>query len=288
MNLKKLLLLILLLPLAGCWEKEIDEPLIRDIWQEVVRVHRLDPKTPMPEIAFLEEDIYRKLVRKDCSGYKGSRKEDCLEDRKELEEKAEEMLGRDYDEIYKEYVEAEWRFLREDCSQYQDKKKIKQCKKDKKRIENDDGKVFGRAFFGHYRAEIYPLEIYEWLASYERYYRRNFISFSYLEQEAYFYGVIAHEDEHLALNKLGVPASDQHKQMLESGSFVKILDFISKRLDIREGGIHRELSIKSLKHGIEGDEVQKRIQNRESGSEAAKDKQAKMVESLIVNCPLNY
>lgn len=54
MHIKKLIPLLLILPLSGCLEQDFvpDQLLIKDIWQVVIKITKIPKNTPLPEIDF--------------------------------------------------------------------------------------------------------------------------------------------------------------------------------------------------------------------------------------------
>lgn len=276
---KKIIRLAILLPiiaLTGCEEEQVDWVLVNNIWKAALKETNLPAEAPMPEISFLNEDFYAELLKKDCGRFEGRKYERCREKVAEIKEKLKLSLGRTYDELYYGYVENEQQIINEDCSQYEEDSEKKECRRDKQKLRGDyNWKVLGRAYFGKNRVEIYIPEIEDTIQSWDAYYRRNYSSFNYDEQRCYFYNTIAHELMHIALFKKGYLANDHHRVMKEPGAFINVLDFISRHFETSAEGVHKKLAIRSLERGMEGDEIENRIMQRQRKAEDKKNKNTK-------------
>lgn len=262
MNLKNLILTPVIILLTGCDEKKLDQTLIDQLWIKTVEITEIDPKTPKPEIVILDEDLYQKILRKDCESKSGRSKENCLADRKELEDSILLKTGKGYESRYGGYMQIDQKILSENCGEYSEKEKRKQCKADKL-TQLNAGEVLGRSFLVNDYIEIYHRNILSYLDGWDQYYTCYHLPFSYDEKESFFYGVIAHEMLHVALYKKNID-SDDHHRMMRDKYMDPLLNFISDYKKTDRNGFHRKMTFDCLDAGIAEDEASKRINSRQN------------------------
>ncbi len=278
MNLKKLALASIIVLMAGCDEKELDQTLIEQLWNKTTEVTGIDRKTPKPDIMMMDEDIYLEILKMDCESVPETKKADCLSSRKEMEDSVYGKTGRAHGFLYAKYIIADRNILREDCGKYSDKNKRKQCEADK--LSGKNGMILGRAFLADNYVEIYYRKIRDILDKFSRYYASHGSPLDYGESNCYFYSIIAHEMLHIALTAKGVGSNDQHREMRDK-HMDPLLNLISDYNKTDRKGYHREMAFSSLEAGINGDEAKKRIKERQKscGSETKND-------CLILPCGL--
>ncbi|MBI3046026.1 MAG: hypothetical protein HYY86_00565 [Candidatus Harrisonbacteria bacterium] len=78
------------------------------------------------------------------------------------------------------------------------------------------------------------------------------LSLGLKEKEAAFYNTIAHELLHHALFLKGIKR-ENHRIMKEEGYLEKVIDVISRHLDLPLNGLQKEISMESLERGIQLD-----------------------------------
>ena len=123
MNLKNLALSLAIVLMAGCDEKDIDQKLIDNLWAEVVKITELKADTPKPEINFMDRDLYQEILLMNCESKSGDKKENCLADRKELEDSVLMKTGKPYSIRYGGHIDVEREYSYEDCKKYPDENK---------------------------------------------------------------------------------------------------------------------------------------------------------------------
>ncbi len=279
MNLKNLALASVLILTAGCDEKDLDQVLVDQLWTKTVEITGIDPGTPKPDLGMLDEDLYHKILRTECESKSGGSKEDCLADRKELEDSVLPKTGKDYASRYAGYLQADRKILNENCGEYSDKTKKSQCEADKVSARGS-GNILGRAFLGNNYVEIYYENIWSYLRRRDEYYASYHLPFSYEEKEGFFYSVIAHEMLHIALHIKGADSDDHHRMMRDT-YMDPLMNLISDYENAGRKGYHREMAFSSLEVGINGDEASKRIKNRENS-----DSHESKKETLVLPCGL--
>lgn len=263
MNLKNpILALAVILLMAGCDDKDIDKKLTDNLWIEVVKITGLKANTPKPEINFMDSDLYQEILLMNCESMSGDKKENCLTDRKELENSVPVKTGKPYAIRYGRHIDVERGYLFENCKKYTDENKKNQCVTDNF-SRRGFLKILGRSFLPDHYLEIYYKNITDHLYKYSQYYKYYNLDFSYREQEAFFYSVILHEMLHEALYLLGIPANDQHQKMRDK-YMDPLLNYISDYENADRKGYHHDMAFGSLDAGIKLDEVDKRIQNRKN------------------------
>lgn len=262
MNLKNLALAPIIVLMAGCDEKDIDQTLINNLWTETKKVTGLKSDTPKPEINFLDEDLYQKILFTNCESKSDNRKKNCLQDRRELENLVLEKTGKPYEIRYARHIAAERAYCYEDCEKYSDESKKSQCKADSFSRRNFR-KILGRSFLPDHYLEIYYENIFRYLYKYREYYKYYNLGLSYAEEESFLYSVIGHEMLHEALYLMGIPANDQHQRMKDK-YMDPLLNYISDYEKTDRNGYHRDLAFGGLDAGIKIDEIDKRIQERKN------------------------
>ena len=257
---KFLLFLLLLVPfLVSCEGEELNQQLIDELWKETIRITDIKPGSPMPTIYLMENDLYNQLLRHNCSILSGEEKSDCEEELISIDADVAVKFGKTREEIYGDYLKSEWKLHNENCDAYDGKNKS-QCLKDKNYFFSTI--ALGRAFLTHRRIEMYYNVINDAGWNWSRYYESVRINFTYDEKLSYFYNIVGHEMLHIAFSEKGIPTEKHHKLMLEGKYLEKLIDFISKKADVYKDGPHKEISLRSLKLGIERDETLIRIKER--------------------------
>ncbi len=265
MNLKKLAMASIFVLMGGCNEADVDAVLIDKIWIETVKTVGIDSATQKPEVIIMKEDLYRKILRKNCESKSGGSKEECLRDRKELEASVLAVTGKNYTDRYSEGISSERKFLYENCEAYADKGKRRQCESDKHMKIN--AKVLARAYLPQRYIEIFYYYIQSISSDYDKYYQNRYhLSFSYAQSESFFYGIIAHEMLHIAMHIKNIPTLDHH-QLMKDKYMDPLLKFINEYEKSDRDGFHRDMIYIGLDAGIAGDEAAKRIINRITASE---------------------
>lgn len=227
--------------------------LLKDLWQETLKITGLPPNTPMPEISFLKRDLYEEIASLNCNHYPSDSRSQkhCLKEQERLEKKVELKLGEDRLAIYQSGLAAEQKLTDENCNKYKEGKTSKQCEDDQEKIRGYH-QAFGRSFMSNNLIEIYVRRIDA----------DTPISFGYKEREVYFYGVVAHEDSHLALHIKNPNNNSHHEIMLKEKYLEKLIDFLSRRLELKNNENPKNYSLKSLKMGIEADQIKNQTLQR--------------------------
>lgn len=208
--------------LSGCnFEFETDQELVNKIWLKALEITGLPADTPLPEIAVMEEDIYGKLLEKDC--------ESC-EDFQKLKNRVKELTGKSYEEIYKECVEAE------------------------RSLGRRPPKALGRAFPKTGRVEIYIVRIFNNLMILEDKYG---VRWTNEEWNALAYSTFGHEMLHSALFRKGIPGKYHHEYMKELRLEKDLMAVISDHFGLPRKGLHMELPLRWLDAAINLDEKRK-------------------------------
>ena len=256
---KKIWLIPLMALLLGCDEKPNQE-IINKIWIKTLEVTQIAPDTPIPEILFLEKDFHNEFLKNNYSLFGGRKKTACENDLKEINKQLTIATGKNSEELYGKYFEYERKIMNENCESYNGNAK-EQCEQDKKNILSG-ANALGKTFFFDNRIEIYPQKINRTVWTWDDYYKKNYNPFSYSQNQAFFYGIVAHEMIHIALFKKGIPANNQHKEMRDKEYLGKLLEFISETLKTSKDGACKDLHMKSLEKGIEIDEITKKAEER--------------------------
>lgn len=144
----------------------------------------------------------------------------------------------------------------EDCSKYKEKEKNEQCQKDNEASAKPP-LFLGLAYLDNsYKIRIFCDTILD------NFYNKALWP-TYKFQLLYTLGLTAHEMLHQLYWKMGVPVSDHHKKMKESGDLARLLDYLSDKQGVRRENVSKKLSMESLDYGIELDEICKRRAERE-------------------------
>lgn len=261
MNLKNLSLASLLLIMAGCDDAQIDQALVDQLWTKAIQVVGINPETSKPEIVMIEDDLYAKILQLNCESLSGKSSEDCLTERKELEESVLPKTGKNYQERYAGYIRTERDMMTEDCEKYSDKEKKDQCKADKPSKQNDYT-VLGRSFLADDYVEIYYKTIQKNIWAH-----LDHAFIGNAKKEASFYSVVAHEMLHVAMHKKNIPAIDHHRLMRDT-YMDPMINFISDYKKIDRNGFHRKRAFSSLEVGVASDEEWKRLNERKNARQS--------------------
>lgn len=246
MNLKNLSLAAILGLTAGCAVKDPEAAFIDLLWKQAVKVTGIPGKTPKPKIVMMDEDLYEKILGKNCEFEPEESKTACLTERKKLEDSVLLKTGKKYSAVYEWYMRADREDLKKACDKSADAEKNRACAK-KELYRPISIKTLGRTYLRNHYIEIFRADINFCLA---------YIPVSSAEKESFFYDVVAHEMLHAAMRVKRIDPSDHHRLMRDR-YMEPMTDFISDHKKTDRNGFHRKNTFNSLDLGIAADEKQK-------------------------------